>query len=355
MALVSYDCSDSSDFEDNDEQKDELENKISEVTIVNKIDNLETKEEKKPFDDDDLNKKSTSSLPPPVEIKSNFNVVSWNLLTKNRTQPIRISIPSLEDDNEIEDTKPKLKPSSKKSGLFAILPKPKQHLLVPPSLRVPNQVKKKPEVKKPLPSVKSSAKVNPNSKKAAPQVSSSTENLSDDDDEQPQSFFFLPEEKGVEDKFNFEDIDKEIMGASTPLDEKNVAAVEHQPDTSAQIVATDESQAQMSQYSSDASEVELDKEALEKLCGRRGKRLAGEIEMVNVSGAELVGDSKLWLAKDLTTQKVHAKKAKFDPLQRRKHQITFLAAHAREQELELSNQWANNRMTRKQTQAKYGF
>lgn len=28
---------------------------------------------------------------------------------------------------------------------------------------------------------------------------------------------------------------------------------------------------------------------------------------------------------------------------------------AKENELELKNQWANNRMSRKQTQAKYGF
>ncbi|CAH1254435.1 PRCC [Branchiostoma lanceolatum] len=41
--------------------------------------------------------------------------------------------------------------------------------------------------------------------------------------------------------------------------------------------------------------------------------------------------------------------------QRNKHQITYLAFQAKERELELKNQWSQNRMTKRQTQAKYGF
>lgn len=41
--------------------------------------------------------------------------------------------------------------------------------------------------------------------------------------------------------------------------------------------------------------------------------------------------------------------------QKRKHQITYLAYEAKERELELKNQWAENRFTKKQTQSKYGF
>lgn len=41
--------------------------------------------------------------------------------------------------------------------------------------------------------------------------------------------------------------------------------------------------------------------------------------------------------------------------QRRKHQITYLIHQAKERELELKNNWADNKMTRRQTQAKYGF
>lgn len=41
--------------------------------------------------------------------------------------------------------------------------------------------------------------------------------------------------------------------------------------------------------------------------------------------------------------------------QKRKHQITYLAHQAKEREIALKNEWSNNRMSRKQTQAKYGF
>lgn len=40
---------------------------------------------------------------------------------------------------------------------------------------------------------------------------------------------------------------------------------------------------------------------------------------------------------------------------RRRHQITYLAYQAKQNEQQLKNQWAMTRMTRKQTQAKYGF
>lgn len=45
----------------------------------------------------------------------------------------------------------------------------------------------------------------------------------------------------------------------------------------------------------------------------------------------------------------------YNKLQKKKHQITWLAAQAKAREVELKNQWAANRNTRKQTQAKYGF
>jgi proline-rich protein PRCC len=40
---------------------------------------------------------------------------------------------------------------------------------------------------------------------------------------------------------------------------------------------------------------------------------------------------------------------------RRKHQITWLAIEAREREMKLQNQWAESKLTKRQTQAKYGW
>lgn len=359
MALVAYDCSDSSDYEDDDYDGDKNENigKVTNVTLSEEKLEISAAKEVKTIADTNSKGKVNDSLPPPLEIKSNFNVVSWALLSKNRTQPIRISVPSLEDEKD-EDTiaKPKLKPSSSKSGLFALLPKPKQHLLIPPSLNSRKPDKKKKMIKNLQPvktsqkseTLKSSSGLESNVKEK-----SSLDNILDDADEeevQPPSFFFLPDDKNLPEAHPNEEIVSFSELKESPSLDDNVSMIQEEPESSSHNL--NELQPMLPESPGD---IELDKEALEKLCGRRGKRLAGEIEMVNVSGAELVGDSKLWLAKELTTQQVHFKRSKFDPLQRRKHQITFLAAQAREQELELSNQWANNRMTRKQTQAKYGF
>lgn len=66
-----------------------------------------------------------------------------------------------------------------------------------------------------------------------------------------------------------------------------------------------------------------------------------------------------WMLKSMTEEKQAREKLSKEELptsqQKRKHQITYLARQAKERELELKNSWAQNRMTRKQTQAKYGF
>uniref|UniRef100_T1HEY0 Uncharacterized protein n=2 Tax=Rhodnius TaxID=13248 RepID=T1HEY0_RHOPR len=353
MALVAYDCSDSSDYED-----DVLENNVTNVTLSKEKDENNSAGKVKTNDNSDKTntdskEEVSDSLPPPLEIKPNFNVISWELLSKSRTHPIRISIPSLEDEKDEEIiAKPKLKPSSSKSGLFALLPKPKQHLLVPPSLNARKPEKKKEVIKsQQLARTLQKTETLRSLVTGRQEISSLDKTLDDvDDDEEPQSFFFLSEDKNLPVTNEVEIIEKVNEFKESPISCDDAPLIQQEPESFSHNLNND-----LPMLPESTSDIELDKEALEKLCGRRGKRLAGEIEMVNVSGAELVGDSKLWLAKELTTQQVHFKRAKFDPLQRRKHQITFLAAQAREQELELSNQWASNRMTRKQTQAKYGF
>ncbi len=42
-------------------------------------------------------------------------------------------------------------------------------------------------------------------------------------------------------------------------------------------------------------------------------------------------------------------------MQKRKHQITYLAVEAKAREQELQQQWAANRANRRQTKMKYGF
>lgn len=109
--------------------------------------------------------------------------------------------------------------------------------------------------------------------------------------------------------------------------------------------------------------VAFDDKAIEYLCGRRGvKRRAKEIEkasIIEISGEDIKPDEREWLVKALTEEPVQRpvsmQSGGVSSQSKKKHQITYLAHQAKAMEMELKNQWAQNRMTRKQTQSKYGF
>ncbi|NWR25657.1 PRCC protein, partial [Emberiza fucata] len=94
----------------------------------------------------------------------------------------------------------------------------------------------------------------------------------------------------------------------------------------------------------------------------QGKRNRGreEINFVDIKGDDQLSGAQQWLTKSLTeekTMKSFSKKKGDQPTgqQRRKHQITYLIHQAKERELELKNTWSENKLSRRQTQAKYGF
>ncbi|XP_071482457.1 proline-rich protein PRCC-like [Diadema antillarum] len=85
------------------------------------------------------------------------------------------------------------------------------------------------------------------------------------------------------------------------------------------------------------------------------------IQIIDINADDQIGPTSglQQMVKSMTEETEYRGKLKKEQLptsqQKRKHQITYLARQAKERELELKNQWADNRMTRKQTQAKYGF
>ncbi|XKL60979.1 hypothetical protein PGB90_008036 [Kerria lacca] len=105
---------------------------------------------------------------------------------------------------------------------------------------------------------------------------------------------------------------------------------------------------------------ELDEDAIQKLCGRKRKgQIGDDIQLIDIQEDKILAESKEALAKYLTDEETYRpSRKKFggpSSLEKRKHQITYLAYQAKERELELKNQWANNRFSKKQTQSKYGF
>lgn len=103
----------------------------------------------------------------------------------------------------------------------------------------------------------------------------------------------------------------------------------------------------------------MDDEAFKRLQGKRN-RGREEINFVEIKGDDQLSGNQQWLTKSLTEEKnmkSFSKKKGDQPTgqQRRKHQITYLIHQAKERELELKNAWSDNKMSRRQTQAKYGF
>ncbi|KAL4629538.1 proline-rich protein PRCC [Arapaima gigas] len=104
----------------------------------------------------------------------------------------------------------------------------------------------------------------------------------------------------------------------------------------------------------------FDDEAFRRLQGKRN-RGKEEVKFLDIKGDDQLSGSQQWLTKNMSEEKEQrksfSKKKGEQPTgqQRRKHQITYLIHQAKERELELKNSWADNKLTRRQTQAKYGF
>uniref|UniRef100_A0AAZ3RPT6 Proline rich mitotic checkpoint control factor n=1 Tax=Oncorhynchus tshawytscha TaxID=74940 RepID=A0AAZ3RPT6_ONCTS len=104
----------------------------------------------------------------------------------------------------------------------------------------------------------------------------------------------------------------------------------------------------------------FDDEAFMRLQGKRN-RGKEEVKFLEIKGDDQLSGNQQWMTKSMTEEKQERKsfsKKKGDQptgQQRRKHQITYLIHQAKERELELKNSWADNKLTRRQTQAKYGF
>jgi len=107
--------------------------------------------------------------------------------------------------------------------------------------------------------------------------------------------------------------------------------------------------------------VAFDEKAIEYLCGKRGikRKEIDEADIIEINGEDIKPDEREWLIKALTEESVHRpvsmQSGGVNSQSKKKHQITYLAHQAKAMELELKNQWSQNRMARKQTKSKYGF
>lgn len=359
MSLVAYGSSDESDSESPDENviRNSKGNHQSDSNINISPQEPALLHSNNLFNDGET-KELFATLPVP---KNTFSIPgnTFKLLNK-KTQPVKIVLPSLNELSTTEDgdERKKPKPSKKGSGLFALLPSPKNtNILVPKSVKT----------KALSTSASKNKAMTPQVLNKHPVISKRSVNRECDDDEDddttinPQSFFFNSSDVKPEE---MEPVDipslpgtsnNQNLGSFNMSDSSKECGQDYLENSTCDNIGPNQV------VGSSVPTVScMDAVALEKLCGVGARKRKGEMpdEILDISVDSIVGDAYSWLSKDLTKEQEHSsfKKAKnLSVVERRKHQITYLASQAKEKELELRNQWANSRMTRKQTQSKYGF
>ncbi|KAK7067027.1 hypothetical protein SK128_016124 [Halocaridina rubra] len=291
---------------------------------------------------------------------------------------VKIFIPALsefddEEDEGEEEPEPvhkKVKPSEKGTGLFSVLPAPR-HLsvketkrsLVPHILTKTSHVKKaskpKPVVKaKPLhedsesDTEKETGGTDFFSLSGSPYSSTKLDNLPTltvpPSDANVSVKDVQRGSKSHENRVAFEDSRPEIYTDQTP---------------SGDMTYQDQGESSVCMEGQEKAETinpnNLDQEAMVRLMGKR-RGNAETINFIDINADDALLTRDEWMTKALTEEKpTHSFSSKKEGLpsqkQKQKHQITYLAHQAKERELELKNSWAQNRMTKMQTQAKYGF
>lgn len=378
MSLVQYDSSDE-EVEENSEIADEaneIKNNCDNKPLFATLPAPKSSKQQSVIDeteaDDDFTKiKVEETLKRPLESE------------KKRKQPVKILIPNLSEFPEEEESTSKTKKSRGLTGLMDILPAPRNASVSQKTVSlVPHAVSKKATES----AVAKKTKIKENSNSGLVDYEdkdSDNEEISNQND-----FFSLNSAKKLttENNLNMNDIAERTVESNNESNVKNSVDVNtdasvninqewtensessnifiqedqqfeiiETPITYEEIIEPDVKNEEIAENQS--QEIDFTDERFLRLQGKkqRGKE---EIQIIDISADQQLPNENL-LIKNLTDESLYyssRKKGKMPTaLQRRKHQITYLAFQAKERELELKNQWAKNRMTRRQTQAKYGF
>lgn len=325
---------------------------------------------------------------------------------KEPSKPVIITVPSLSEFADI-DEEPSLKRSkiSKGTGLFSVLPPPKNTLS---STKVVNRPFVPHSVSKQRSTTSTSSPVS-----AAAPSTAVTDSRQDD---ALSSTCNDADETGSADFFSLDNLTKDTRPPSSPVHPSAIVAADSsvgdpELSTTAEVVSTTDDRVDDGglenaplqfdaawvsssnidvEHSSDMHVSSTDRLAYDvnasydteqsdggsssmlladqaalfndegflRMVGKsRHKR--EDIQIVDVAQADQLPKYDEWLTKALTEDVANrpSRKKGFMPTsqQRRKHQITYLAYQAREREVELKNQWAENRQSKRQTQSKYGF
>lgn len=275
--------------------------------------------------------------------------------------PIRIMAPSLITETDEEEKRPFVRPSSSsnktKSGLLSLLPAPKNSFTV---------------ISKPTSTTTEAAKPSQPSKPAfVPRsvtkkpVKKQVENGSDDEEESADVPFFTMDSASQQ-KSDQASSSGSIQVKANP-DAFHPRGITKGSHPSHQFMYNEDQEEYSSvtapypppMPSSSSASYDPSAEALERLAGKAGKRRKGEAEpqIIDVNFEDIKPDEREWLTKALTEDEADkpGPRNTIKGERKRKHQITYLAAMAKEREHELKKQWSESAHNRRAAASKYGF
>lgn len=320
-------------------------------------------------------------LPPPRQNASTLHDPSLqDIIVKQADKPTKskralILIPSLnqfydDEEEEEENKRKKLKPAQSGSGLIGMLPAPKHGSVTSKQLTPQAVSRPKPAPKRPPPKPQAPSAAVPKASNVWEQDDADDMETSDD----APKFFTFEEPPLPKVSLEVEPPTSAAAAGSAATSSVPVAScpAHAEPHPGPQLSAStvpdiplrvDPEQsrkgkivfAEPNEPGTSVFDVELDDGALVRLRGKRQE----EINIIDVCADNHIDKSQI-LIRGLTEQptySAHSDTSDFNTSQqhRRKHQITYLAQQAKAREQDLKNTWAQNRMTRRQTQAKYGF
>ena len=301
--------------------------------------------------------------------KAHAEAVASNRKNKKQKGKVRIVLPSLSDfgdgsdgdDSEAANARKKARMDisrGRTSALLSMLPNPVNPVPAkePDRVLVPDAVARRP------PQVRSTTTTMvPRSVKAAKTSLATAAGDSDsDEDNHPASFFTLEQEK-------IEPIMPEVVPSEMETSQRagpSQRAIEATPHAEPTGPTAGPSRPSPGAFHgaagySDAEDLMANNEALERLAGKHALRNKVEDfhDIVEVNQDNLKADEREWVTKALTEDAADkpGPRCTVKGQTKRKHQITYLAAVAKENEHKLKQQWAQAAQNKRNAGAKYGF
>jgi len=295
---------------------------------------------------------------------------------KKKKGPIRIMAPSLnsiDDADDEKETRPTVRaPSTQKSGLFGMLPPPKNSLqtISTTSISVPAPSSSKSSSSSMMVPRSVSKKPVTEHKKISVVNRSQGRNDSDDED---VPFFTMDAASKIKDK----DIAIMKMNVKANPEALHPRGIEPGSHPSHQFRYNEDEASVEPEYSAVTApypppppqprssngdgQLQPSQEALQRLAGAASKRRKVEEEgfnqIIDVNFDDIKPDEREWLTKALTEDDADAPGPKntIKGEKKTKHQITWLAAEAKQNENKLKKQWAESASNKRAAGNKYGF